>query len=68
MGISLASKRDWENMQFNSLQDLNITIARRFNTVFLFNTVIYVFLFLCLYILIVCLCIFIVPADTLRLP
>jgi len=53
MGISLASKRDWENMQFNSLQDLNITIARRFNTVFLFNTVIYVFLLLCLCILII---------------
>ena len=44
MGISLASRRDWDNMQFNSLEDLNITIARMFNTVFLFNTVINIFL------------------------
>ena len=36
--------------------------------VFLFNIVIYVFLSLRLFILTVCLCIFIMPADTLRLP
>ena len=36
--------------------------------IFLFNTGINVFLFSCIYILIVSLCIFIVPADTLRLP